>query len=151
MPDREIASVLTEWRTHLGTVPIGLLHDGRFDLDDERTIYARSTLALQPVDPLIFEISYRRGLGADQRGLFETASFDARYRFDPKWEFQLGQDIAVKGNQTLRSNLIIRRFGADFLFELGIDYRAGEGGTSFGINFAPLFLYRRSPLGILER
>lgn len=151
LPDREIASVLTEWRTHLGTVPIGLLHDGRFDLDDERTIYARSTLALQPVDPLIFEISYRRGLGADQRGLFETASFDARYRFDPKWEFQLGQDIAVKGNQTLRSNLIIRRFGADFLFELGIDYRAGEGGTSFGINFAPLFLYRRSPLGILER
>lgn len=151
LPDREVAQFLGDWLTHLGSMPFGVLHDGRFDLDTGRTLYARSTIAIQPTEPLILEFSYRRGVDAEQQGLFETASFDARWRFDPKWEFQLGQDISVKGGDTLKSDVIVRRFGADFLLELQVDHRAGEGGTSFGINFAPLFLWRRSPLGILER
>ena len=47
--------------------------------------------------------------------------------------------------------LLLRRFGADFMLELAVDHRAGEGGTSFTINFLPIFLWKPSPLGILER
>jgi len=151
LPERELVQVLGDWRTHLGSMPAGVLHDGRFDLDSGTTLYSLSTFAIQPAEPLILEVSYRRGVDVELEGLFETASFDGRWRFDPKWEIQLGQDVAVKGGGTLKSDVIVRRFSADFLFEFEVDYRSGEGGTSFGINFAPLFLWRPSGLGILER
>ena len=34
--------------------------------------------------------------------------------------------------------------------ELGLGYRAGEG-ASFGLSFKPLFAWRRSSLGLIDR
>lgn len=131
--------------------PLGLLSDMRLDPDSGATIYGRSTLAVAPTDDWLLEVSHRRGRGADGRGLFETASFDARWTIDEKWELQLGQDINLLGTGALRSQFVVRRFGADFLFELEVMDRAGEGGTTVRVNFAPMFLWKRRPLGILER
>lgn len=143
--------VLGAYRTELARMPFGLLTDLRVDPDAGDTIYGRSTVALAPTDAWLFELSHRRARGVDGTGLFETASFDTRWTIDPKWELQLGQSINVKGSGSLRSEFTIRRFGADFLFELEVLDRAGEGGTTVRVNIAPMFLWERRPLGILER
>jgi len=42
----------------------------------------------------------------------------------------------------------VRRFSHDFLLEVRIGYRAGEG-TSFSFNLAPLLAWKRRRLGRL--
>lgn len=151
LEDQSIVAALGEYWTMLGDVPFAALLDLRYDLESDRTLYARETVALQPWEELVFELSYRRGVDAELHGLFETASLDARWRIDPKWEIELGQDIAIKGGGSLKNLVILRRYGADFLLELEVEHRAGEGGTTFAVNFAPLFAWRQRPLGILGR
>ena len=143
--------LLGAYRTEAFGRPLGLLSDVRVDPDSGATIYGRSTLAVSPTDDWLLEVSHRRGRGVDGLGLFETASFDARWTIDEKWELQLGQGINLLGSGTLRSEFVARRFGADFLFELEVLHRAGEGGTTVRVNFAPMFLWKRRPLGSLER
>ena len=151
LPNKERIEALGAYRSEAWGRPFGILTDLRVDPGNGDTVYARSTLALAPSETWLFELSHRRGLDVDGASLFETASFDSRWTIDPKWELQLGQDINLLGSGALRSEFIIRRYGADFLFELQILHRAGEGGTTVRINFAPLFLWKRRPLGILER
>lgn len=149
-PDQDQIELLGSYYTEALGRPFGLLSDLRLDPADGDTIYGRSTIAYAPTDDWILELSHRRGRGVDGLGLFETASFDTRYRLDEKWELQLGQDVNMIGSGTLRSEAIIRRYGADFLFELQVLHRAGEGST-VRVNFAPLFAWKRRPLGILEQ
>ena len=151
LQDTDRLALLGAYRSEAFGRPFGLLSDLRVDPDDGETIYGRSTLAVAPTEDWLLELSHRRGRDAEGRGLFETASFDARWTIDPKWELQLGQDISLLGNGTLRSEFVLRRFGADFLFELEVLHRAGEGGTTVRVNFAPMVLWKRRPLGILER
>ncbi len=151
LTDSDQIAVLSSYRTIVGGMPFALRFDGRFDPSAGETEYARSTFALRPDEDLIFELSHRRARGLDEGGIFETASLDTRWRIDPKWEIELGQDVAILGSGTLRNHVVLRRFGADFLFELEVEHRAGEGGTTFKVNFTPLFLWKRRPLGILER
>ena len=143
--------LLGGYRTELAGLPFGLLSDLRVDPESGATIYARSTVALAPSEVWLFELSHRRGRGMDGAGLFETASFDTRWTVDSKWELQVGQDINMLESGILRSDFIVRRFGADFILELQVQHRAGEGGTSVRVNFSPMFTWKRSPLGILER
>lgn len=149
--DEDRFELLGEYRTEVWGKPFALRSDLRFDPESKETVYGRSTAAIAPSESWLLELSHRRGRGQDGAGLFETASFDTRWTLNPKWELQLGQDINVLGSGTLRSELVLRRYGADFLFELQIENRAGEGGTSVRVNFAPMVLWKRRPLGILER
>lgn len=151
LDDQGQVAALGQLRTMIGNMPFALLHDGRYDFENSGTLYSRSTLALRPSQDLEFQTSYLRGADNDLRGLFETASFAARYRLDPKWEVELAQTISIKGGGSLLNRVLLRRFGPDFMLELEVDHRAGEGGTTVAINFLPLFAWKSRPLGILGR
>ena len=145
----QIAS-LGSLRTKFGDVPVGLLHDSRIDIETGKTLYSRSTFAWQPTEPLMLQFGFRRGFDPLQGRLFEVGSFDARWRVDRKWEIELGEDVSTVGNGNLRSHLALRRFGADFLLELVLIDRAGEGGPSLSISFSPLFLWSPKRMGMLD-
>ncbi|MED6334026.1 MAG: hypothetical protein VYE81_01395, partial [Planctomycetota bacterium] len=68
----------------------------------------------------------------------------------PKWEIEAGADVSTVGNGNLRSHLALRRFGADFLLEVALVDRAGEGGPSLSISFSPLFLWSPRRMGMLD-
>lgn len=144
-------ALLSEYRTEVFDRPFALVSDLRINPDDGRTAYGFSTAAIAPTDDWLFQLSHRRGRGTDGLALFESATVQARWTIDPKWELQLGQGVNLLGSGTLHSEFIIRRYGADFLFELEILDRAGEGGTTVRVNFAPMFAWKRKPLTILEQ
>ena len=50
----------------------------------------------------------------------------------------------------LRSSATLRRFSSDFLLEMQLETRAGEGGTSFSLRFSPLLIWKPSRLGMLD-
>jgi hypothetical protein len=137
-------------RTKFGEVPVGLLHDSRIDVETGKTLYSRSTFAWQPAEPLMLQFGFRHGFDPLQGRLFEVGSFDARWRVDPKWEIEVGEDVSTVGNGNLRSHLALRRFGADFLLEAVLVDRAGEGGPSLSISFSPLFLWSAKRMGMLD-
>ncbi len=145
----QIAS-LGSLRTKFGEVPVGLLYDSRFDVETGKTLYSRSTFAWQPAEPLMLQFGFRHGFDPLEGRLFEVGSFDARWRVDPKWEIEVGEDVSTVGNGNLRSHLALRRFGADFLLEASLVDRAGEGGPSLSISFAPLFLWSPRRMGMLD-
>ena len=50
-----------------------------------------------------------------------------------------------------RTELVLRRFGHDFLFEIEFEDRTGEDGSSIGFSFRPLVGYKRSDIGVADR
>jgi hypothetical protein len=149
-PDQSQIASLGSLRTKFGEVPVGLLHDSRIDTETGKTLYSRNTFAWQPTEPLTLQFGFRRGSDPLQGRLFEVGSFDARWRIDPKWEIEVGEDVSTVGNGNLRSHLALRRFGADFLLEVVLLDRAGEGGPSLSISFSPLFLWSPKRMSMLD-
>ncbi|MCP3915390.1 MAG: hypothetical protein GY711_07530 [bacterium] len=149
LKDLEEVSVLGELKTSLFSRPFVVRHDGRYDTTDGDTLYSRSSMAIAPSARLEFELGFRRGLSVEERTLFEAASLDTLFRLDEKWEIELGQQISISGSDTLKSQGILRRFSHDFVLELSVAHRAGEG-TTFGITFRPLLAYSSSGLGGLS-
>lgn len=146
--------LLGEWITRVGSggeSRFGLLHDGRYDVDDGETNFSRSTVAWSPREEFLIEGRYARARGADNSGLYEAAGIDARWMLDPKWEIEVHHTWSLTGEGTLDTGLRLRRFAHDFLLEFDVSKRAGEGGTSFGISFNPLLAWSRPRLGLLDR
>ena len=46
---------------------------------------------------------------------------------------------------------VLRRFSHDFVFDLAIQDRAGEGSTTFSFSLSPLLGWSRSRMGMLDR
>lgn len=62
----------------------------------------------------------------------------------PKFDLELRFQYDLVRNTSSDTSIVLRRKGADFLFELSFGYDPGENNTSVGFQFAPLLLYRRS-------
>lgn len=142
--------VLAEYLTWFGGVPVGLSHDGRYDLDEGQSMYGRSALGFEPMPSLGFELSYAHGRDADLAPLFEAVGAGMRWRWTTKWEVQLQQSISLLDDAGLGNEFVLRRMGHDFVAEFEFAYRAGEG-SSFGINILPSLSWRRSRLGLLDQ
>ena len=139
--------VFAGWQTHLGDMPVGVAHDGRYDLDAGASLVSRSVLGLRPTDDLGIELSHSRAL--DDAGLpyYEAGTLRGTYRWTEKWEFEASQTLSVLDDTDLVYETILRRYGHDLVFELGVSRVAGEGGTSFTLGVRPEILFRRSPVG----
>jgi hypothetical protein len=72
-----------------------------------------------------------------------------RYRATTMWEFEADYTLSLLEDQELDSQFLVRRLGHDFVTELEIADRAGEG-VSFGIGVQPLVAWRRARLGLLD-
>lgn len=140
--------------TQIGSVPIRVTHDGRYDPESNRTDYARTKLSFEPIEDLEVDATITVGrddvivppgvLVTDQI-IVEAAGIGALYRFSPKWEFEAQQTINLVSSEALASRGIIRRYGHDLIVEYFVSRRSGEGGTSFGISLKPAITANRRP------
>jgi hypothetical protein len=142
-------AVLAELLTAVGSVPVGISHDGRYDVEHGETVYSRTYLGFRPMRQWDIEFGYHRGVDPSGSLLFEAISGGMRYRATEKWELQLGETISQLDNKALATNFVLRRLGHDFVTEVQFGFTAGEG-SSIGINLTPLITWKPSNLGLLD-
>lgn len=143
-------AALAEFLTFAGEVPIGFTHDGRYDTETGNTVYSRTFVGCEPVRDWGIEMGYHLGRDASEAVLYEAATLGVRYRASQKWELEAQQSYSFTDESRLDNSFTLRRFGHDFVMEVDLRYRAGEG-TSFNMNFKPLFAWKRSSLGLIDR
>ncbi|MEC8511636.1 MAG: hypothetical protein VX015_05770 [Planctomycetota bacterium] len=153
LDDRTELGILTEYITRYGrgVGQIGLRHDARYDMERGETIYSRSALAIRPDEDFLAELQYSQARAIDALELYETAGLLTRWRVDPKWEVETRYVHDLLTDQQLFVEGVLRRFSHDFVFDMSIRDRAGEGSTTISFNFAPLLGWSRSRLGMLDR
>ncbi len=142
--------VLSEFLTYFGNVPVGFTHDGRYDTRDGATVYSRTFVGFEPAHDLGVELGYHLGRDGAATVLYEAATAAMRYRATQKWELELEQSYSLIDSRGLGNTFTLRRIGHDFVMETEVSYRAGEG-ASFNINLKPLFAWKRSGLGLIDR
>jgi hypothetical protein len=147
--------------TELFGLPFAMRHDLRYDRRDGDVDYWRGALGLAPFHNVNLEFAYTRASIVDDPLLaaaleqklfeprFEAFSSKVRWRLTPKWEVDYGQTISLLDDGRLGSELTLRRFGHDFLVEIEISTRSGEG-AGFGLSFTPLLTYKPDRIGLLE-
>jgi hypothetical protein len=141
--------ILAGAETRFGPVPVGVFHDGRYDLEDGSTDYARTLLSFQPIDRLDVDLGFTVGRDAADAKLFEAATLGAIYRFTPKWELEARQTLEIENGDSLNTKAIVRRFGHDLIVDYYVQRRSGEGGSSFGISIKPAFTEKHRPRPLL--
>ena len=133
-----------------GEGQIGLRHDARYNVETSTTTYSRSAIAIRPNDNFVMEIRYSQSRDIFEQELFETGGILARWRLDPKWELESRFSHDLRTNQQLLSELTLRRYAHDFVFDMTFQDRSGEG-VNVSFNLVPLLGYTASRLGILDR
>ncbi|MBI1380219.1 MAG: hypothetical protein GC161_03935 [Planctomycetaceae bacterium] len=137
--------VFARFESEIAGVPIAATHDGRYDTDTGDTPYSRTQLGLQPTEDWNLRAGFTQGTPVGLGEPFEAAFFGAIYRFSPKWEFEGRQQISLRESDPLDTRVILRRFGHDVVFEIGVSERAGEGGTSISFRVRPILTAKRRP------
>lgn len=135
------------WQTHFFDVPVGVSHDGRYDLESGISLVSHSLLGLRPTENLGIELSHSRATDASDAPYYEAGTVRGVYRWTEKWEFEASQTLSVLEDTDLVYETILRRYGHDLIFEFGVSSIAGEGGTTFTMKVRPELLFRRSPIG----
>lgn len=153
LDDSTELGVLGEYITRYGdgTGQIGMRHDARYDVEDGETVYTRSALAIRPDDEFVAELQYGQARAIDTTELYETAGLMGRWRVDPKWEIEARYVHDVRADEQLFTQVVLRRFSHDFVFDISVLDRAGEGGTTFSFSLAPLLGWSRTRMGMLDR
>ncbi|MHC4264094.1 MAG: hypothetical protein ACYSWX_16360, partial [Planctomycetota bacterium] len=137
--------VIGQIDTTIGSVPVRLFHDGRYDVDNGTTTYARTNLSFDPIPRMTIGSSFAVGRNFDGSRAFEAAFFSAGYRFTQKWEIEGTQTLDLDTNNSLNVGATIRRYGHDLIFELIARRRSGEGGSSVGFRLKPAITANRRP------
>ncbi len=140
---------LGSYYTILGGFPFAITHDGRYDVREEETQYSSSAMGFEPVRNVGLEFGHHYGRDVLDETLYEAASMRARWRWTTKWELEGTQTQSLLENRSLGSEFVLRRLGHDFVFELELGYRAGEG-TRFSFGFQPRLSWRRDSLGLID-
>ncbi len=139
------------WVSTVLGFPYAISLDNRYDLDSSLTHYSRTQFGLRPVPPVDIEVA--QYFGRDPQTdltIFDAYTIGGRYRMSPKWEIEGRQTISNLGDGRLASNLLLRRLGDDFVFEIETSFIAGEG-SSIAFTIEPLLLWKPSGFGVLDR
>ncbi len=142
--------VLGELLTWVGNIPVGITHDGRYDVENHETAYSRSFVGFRPFRQWDLEFGYHRGVDPLGTLLYQAVSAGMRYRASDKWEVELTETYSQLDNSGLDNRITLRRIGHDFVTETEFGYVAGEG-SRFSINLTPLITWHPSGIGILDR
>ncbi|HVS09999.1 MAG TPA: hypothetical protein VMS76_08995 [Planctomycetota bacterium] len=138
-----------QWLSTIASMPFGVVHDARYDLDASETPYSRTFIALQPLPPLELETGYHSARDLNGDALYNAWSAAARYTFSDKWEFEGRETYSTLNSRSLSSSFTVRRYGHDLVFEIVAGFTAGEGG-SLRIDLTPLFAFKRKGFSLLE-
>ncbi|QDV04557.1 hypothetical protein Poly30_00480 [Planctomycetes bacterium Poly30] len=144
-----LAQYITRYGDGIGQ--IGVRHDARYDLETSATTYSRSALAIRPNDAFLIEFRYSQARAVDDSELYETGGILGRWRLDPKWELESRYIHDMKNDQQLLTELTVRRYAHDFVFDITFQDRSGEGGTNLSFNLVPLLGWTAQRLGMLDR
>jgi hypothetical protein len=147
LPVEMYGSIFSE----VGDVPFGIRHDARYDFDLDQTVYSSTAMGLDLSRNFGMELGHQRGRDSTGTAVFESASIGARFHWSPKWEFESTVAFSILADGEDRTGFVIRRLGHDFVFEIEFEDRTGEGGSSIGFGFRPLFSWSPSHLGLLRR
>ena len=142
--------VLAEYLGEVGGKPLALQHDGRYDLEANETLYSRVSAGLELRDGLAMETGFHHGKDALGEDLFEAASLAARWRLSPKWELEARQTVSLLDSEGLSERLVLRRYGHDFILDVELSNRSGEGGSSVSFSLSPVVGWTSDRLGILD-
>ena len=66
------------------------------------------------------------------------------YLASPQFDFELSTQYDLDKDKGLDSELVIRRWGHDFIIEFELSYDPGEDDLSVGLRFTPRLLFRTS-------
>jgi hypothetical protein len=142
--------VNAQWLTEIATMPFGVTHDARYDLDAGQTDYSRSAVGVRPWTSLEVETSFNNARDLNGARLYSAWSLSSRYDFSPKWQIEARETISTLSGSQLDSGFLLRRLGHDFVVELEYSFTAGEGGSSIGFTLKPMVLFREPRLGLLR-
>lgn len=145
-PLRVLGKLLAVYRG----IPYAITHDGKYDLDDGDTTHSFTSLSFLPIHDLGVEVGYNRGLDQKRDVLFDAVSLGFRYEATVKWSFEARQSVSSLDDQALSSDVMLRRTGHDFIFELGYGFRAGEGGNTITFKYRPLLGWRDPSFGMMR-
>ena len=147
--DTTRGTALAHYRNVVFGMPFDVRTDTQYDFEVDRTPFSRSTVSVRPSEDLMLVTSYNHGRDQTGQALFEAAGVRLRYTIDPKWEVEAATSISLLGSESLYNAFTLRRFSHDFLWELIVDFRRGEG-AGVRMNLAPLLGWTRSRLGVLD-
>lgn len=128
-------------------IPLQVFQDLRYDLDDRRTVYSLTSAGFEISDDLLIVAGHRRAVDTAYESLLETAVVSLRYDWTTKWQFEVEQIFSGRADGQDVTGFTVRRFGHDFVFDLELAERSGEGGSSIGFNVRPNFNWRQRGLG----
>ncbi len=143
-------AVLAGYYTVLGGFPFAITHDGRYDAREDETQYSETAMGFEPLRNVGIEFGHHYGRDVNDDPLYEAASIRGRWRWTTKWEIEAQQTQSLLENRSLGSDLTLRRLGHDFVLEIELGYRAGEG-TRFGVGIEPRLTWKRDSLGLIDR
>lgn len=145
--DWDELEVFAGLRTELFDRPLGLSHDGRYGLDGQGSLVTRTGAGYRPTDTLGLELSHARALDEVGAVHYEALTLQALYRWTPKWELQGRQTVSVLDDASLGHEVLLRRYGHDLVFEVGVSRVSGEGGTTITLRLRPEVLFRTPSIG----
>jgi hypothetical protein len=134
-----------------GEGQIGIRHDARYDMEANETTYSRSAFAIRPNDSFLVEFRYSQARDIFDTELYETGGVLGRWRLGPKWELESRYTHDLRNDQQLLTELTIRRYAHDFIFDITFQDRSGEGGTNLSFSLVPLLGWTAQRIGILDR
>jgi hypothetical protein len=130
-------------------VPIAAIHDGRYDLNEGATVYSATSLGFEPHPRWTFGAGYSQGRDVALDPLYRSAGFSVRFRATPKWTLEWAQTFGLLEGTGDEARVVVTRFGHDFVTEVELEQRSGEG-FSFGIGVRPLVGWRRTSIGLID-
>jgi hypothetical protein len=144
--------VNSNWYNRFRSTLIGIYHDGRYDSQTGNTLYSRLFFGLEPTPRMGFGAGHTRGLDTDAGTSFEAVTLAARYQLTNRYEIEGEQSISTQENDQLSTEVVLRRYGHDFIVDLKYRFRAGEGsGHSYSIDVIPLVLWKKPRFPFIDR
>lgn len=148
-------AIVGDFLTQVAGVPVAFTQDATYDVLDGHTLYSNTAFGFEPHPRFDIETGYHRGdsttsTGAFVAELFEAASIGMRYKLSAKWEVQFDEWISLNDNTGFAHDFVVRRIGHDFVLDLGINVREGQG-AGFGFKFTPRFSWKRPSMGLMDR
>ena len=124
-------------------------YDGRYDTRGGESVYSLFALGTRFDDTVGLQLSHTLGRDDTLQKIFDAISVAGFYRWTEKWEFEARHTYSLLSSDGLDLDVLLRRYGHDFIFELETNYREGEG-SSFSVSGRPRIGYRPGRIGYVR-